>query len=103
VSTLAADGGFDSSFELRRGLGAVGPGQVQGVAFFDYASININSNPWPGAGVNSARLMGAGLGMNWTTPSNTRVKFSLAKPIGTTELVTTPSKARGWLELSTAF
>ncbi len=100
VSTLAADGGFDSSFELRRGLGSWGAGQLQGLAFVDYASVNINAIPWAAAGVNSAQLKGAGLGLNWTTARNTRVKFSLAKPIGATDATT---KTRGWLELTSMF
>lgn len=104
VSAVTADVGLDASFELRHSYGALGAGQLQGVAFFDYANVSINASPWSGAGTNSAQLAGAGVGLNWTTAHNTRVKFSLAKPVGAApDVIATPSKLRGWLELSTSF
>ena len=100
VSTKAGDSGIDTSFELRHALGAVGSGQLQGVAFYDHASVTLSANPWQNSDSNTAQLKGAGLGLNWTTARNTRVKFSLAKPIGATDATT---KTRGWLELTSMF
>jgi hemolysin activation/secretion protein len=96
--------GLDTSFELRRNLGALGPGRLQGLAFFDYATVNINAYPWPGAGNNSAQLAGAGVGLNWSTARNMRVKCSLATPLGgAPDSVSSTSKLRAWLELSAMF
>jgi hemolysin activation/secretion protein len=83
---------------------ALGAGRLQGLAFFDYSSVNINAYPWPGAGNNSAQLAGAGVGLNWSTARNTRVKFSLATPVGSApDSVSSPAKLRAWLELSAMF
>ena len=104
VSAVTGDVGLDTSFELRRNLGALGPGRLQGLAFFDYATVNINAYPWPGAGNNSAQLAGAGVGLNWSTARNMRVKCSLATPLGgAPDSVSSTSKLRAWLELSAMF
>lgn len=75
---------------------------LQAVAFVDAARISLNHVS--AAGPNTVFLRGAGVGLNWTGPSQWTVRSAIAKPLGTmSPLVAADKCYRAWLELRKAF
>jgi hypothetical protein len=63
----------------------------------------INKNPRV-AGVNSATLSGAGLGLNWSGPQQWSAKLQVAERVGgVSSVIPDPSAVRVWGEINKAF
>ena len=103
VGAAAGDLGYFGSAEWRHELSASDAGQWQAVAFVDSARVTVNQQRWS-AGPNSARLHGAGLGVNWAGGQQWNARAYVAKPVGGTPvLLASRSSARLWVELSRRF
>lgn len=103
VGVAAGDHGYFGSAEWRHDLDTGGAGQWQAVAFFDSARVTVNQQRWS-AGPNSARLHGAGLGVNWAGGQQWNARAYVAKPVGGTPvLLASRSAARLWVELNRRF
>lgn len=105
VGAAAGDLGYFGSAEWRHDLGTAeaGYGSWQGMVFLDTARVTVNRNTWT-AGPDSARLHGAGLGLNWAGPQQWNARTYIAKPLGgTPALLATRNSARVWVELSRNF
>lgn len=103
VGAAAGDLGYFGSAEWRHELSASEAGQWQAVAFLDSARVTVNQQRWS-AGPNSARLHGAGLGVNWAGGQQWNARAYVAKPIGGTPvLLAARSSARLWVELNRRF
>jgi len=100
---VSGDTGVLGTIELRHNVGAGWGGQWQAVAFVDSARVTVNKNTWV-AGTNSARLSGAGLGLNWTGADQWNARAYIAAPIGSRPvLVAGTASARAWVELRKGF
>jgi hemolysin activation/secretion protein len=85
---------------LRHELGVLWYGHMQAVGFVDCEYVTINHTVWA-AGPNSATLSGAGIGLNWSWPSQWNAKASIAAPLDSTPpLNGDNNSARIWLALS---
>ncbi|MDN2673268.1 ShlB/FhaC/HecB family hemolysin secretion/activation protein [Janthinobacterium sp. SUN026] len=103
VGAAAGDLGYFGSAEWRHELSAGDAGQWQAVAFVDSARVTVNQQRWT-PGPNSARLHGAGLGVNWADGQQWNARAYVAKPIGGMPvLLTSRSSARLWVELNRRF
>ena len=103
VGVAAGDLGYFGSAEWRHDLDTGSAGQWQAVAFLDSARVTVNQQRWS-AGPNSARLHGAGLGVNWAGGQQWNARAYVAKPIGGTPvLLAARSSARLWVELNRRF
>ncbi|MGK5029036.1 ShlB/FhaC/HecB family hemolysin secretion/activation protein [Janthinobacterium sp. MDT1-19] len=103
VGVAAGDLGYFGSAEWRHALSASDAGQWQAVAFIDSARVTVNQQRWS-AGPNSARLHGAGLGVNWAGGQQWNARAYFAKPFGSTPaLIASRSSARLWIELNRHF
>ncbi|MES1981688.1 MAG: ShlB/FhaC/HecB family hemolysin secretion/activation protein [Pseudomonadota bacterium] len=103
MGAISGDGGYILNIEFRRDLGMTWHGQWQAVAFVDNAHVAVNRNVWV-AGINSATVSGAGVGINWTGTKQWNAKAYIATPIGSTPvLVASTSSARAWIEVSKGF
>jgi len=73
------------------------------VAFIDSAHVTVNRNVWV-AGTNSARLSGAGVGLNWAGPNQWSARAYIATPIGSIPaLVASTASTRAWVEIGKGF
>jgi hemolysin activation/secretion protein len=103
LGVLSGDTGELGTAEFQHTLGGAWGGTWQAVAFFDSEHIVVNKNPWV-AGVNSATLSGAGLGLNWAGPQQWSAKLDVAERIGAVPtLIHDPSSVRVWAEVNRAF
>lgn len=103
VSAVSGDIGYLLTAELRHTLTTSWLGQWQVIAFFDSARVRVNKDPFV-AGVNSATLSGAGVGLNWAGPKQLMATAYVATPVGPTPaLVGDTASARVWLQLSKGF
>jgi hemolysin activation/secretion protein len=103
MGAVSGDSGYVGTAEFRHDLGAAWQGQWQAVAFIDSAHVTVNEHLWA-AGVNSARLSGAGVGLNWTGPEQWSAKVYVAAPVGSTPaLVASTASARAWIEIGKGF
>ena len=103
MGVLSGDSGYQASVEWRVDLGSLWQGQMQAVAFVDSEHITINKNPWA-AGLNDARLSGAGVGLDWSGPDQWKAGLLLASPVGgKPELLGTTSLLRAWIQISKGF
>ncbi len=103
TGAVSGDIGVLGSIELRHSLGAGWGGQWEAVAFVDSAHVTVNKNTWV-AGTNSARLSGAGLGLNWTGADQWSARAYIATPIGSTPvLVAGTASTRAWIEIRRGF
>ena len=103
MGAVSGDSGYVVSAEYRHAMGAAWGGQWTAVAFIDSAQIEVNKRLWV-AGVNSASLSGAGVGLNWSGVDQWSARANLAAPLGATpELLGTTDTARAWVELSRRF
>jgi len=103
TGALSGDTGYLATAELRHDLGTVWGGPWQAVAFVDTAQVTVNKNTWV-AGTNSARLSGAGVGLNWAGPQQWRAKGMIATRIGSAPtLVASSAHTRAWVEISRGF
>jgi hemolysin activation/secretion protein len=102
TGAISGDTGYLGTVEFRHDLRSA-YGQWQAIAFIDSAHVSINKTTWT-AGLNSASLSGAGVGINWTGPSQWGIKAAIATPIGATPvLVADTSSTRAWIELAKRF
>jgi hemolysin activation/secretion protein len=103
MGAVSGDSGYVASAEFRHDLGSAWQGQWQAVAFIDSAHVTVNKNVWV-AGTNSARLSGAGAGLNWMGPEQWSAKIYVAAPIGSAPvLVANSASARAWIEIGKGF
>jgi hemolysin activation/secretion protein len=104
VGVLSGDSGYQATLEFRHAFAEDWYGRWQGLAFVDTAYLKINTSPAPAVSVNTARLSGAGFGLNWAGPDRWRAKTSVAKPIGAEQaLLAGRQSTRVWVELAKAF
>ncbi len=104
MGAISGDTGYLLSAEFRHDLGhAWQEREWQVVLFADNAQVTVNKNPWI-AGTNSARLSGAGVGLNWIGQNMWSAKAYIAKPLGSTPvLVANTASVRAWAEISKGF
>jgi len=103
LGVLSGDTGELGTVEFQHTLGAALGGTWQATAYFDSEHIVVNKDPWV-AGVNSATLSGAGLGLNWAGPSQWSAKLQVAERVGAVPtLIHDPSSVRVWGEINKAF
>jgi hemolysin activation/secretion protein len=103
LGVLSGDTGELGTVEFQHTLGAALGGTWQATAYCDSEHIVANKNPWV-AGVNSATLSGAGLGLNWAGPSQWSAKLQVAERVGAVPvLIHDPTSVRVWGEIDKAF
>jgi hemolysin activation/secretion protein len=103
MGALSGDTGILGSAEFRHELGVLWNGPLQAVAFADSEHVTINHTVWA-AGPNTVTLSGAGVGLNWTWPSQWNAKAYIAAPLGSTPaLIGTNNSVRAWFALSKGF
>lgn len=103
VGAVAGDTGYFGTAELRRDLGSALNGRWQAIAFVDTAKVTVNETSW-GAGTNTATLSGAGVGLDWTGPSQWHARTYIAMRIGAMPILVARSESRrGWIEVSKGF
>jgi hemolysin activation/secretion protein len=103
LGVLSGDTGELGTVEFQHTIGAAMRGTWQATAYFDSEHIVVNKDTWV-AGVNSATLSGAGLGLNWTGPSQWSAKLQVAERVGAVpSLIHDPSSVRVWGEINKAF
>ena len=96
---ISGDMGYLGTVEFQHNLRSA-YGQWQEIAFIDSAHVRVNKTSWI-AGLNSASLSGAGVGINWTGPKQWDIKAAIATPIGSTPaLVADTQSTRAWIELA---
>jgi hemolysin activation/secretion protein len=99
----SGDTGILGSAEFRHDLGPLWKGQWQAVGFIDSQRLTIDRRAWI-AGENGATLSGAGVGLNWTGPSQWHGRLYVATPIGPTpDLIRSNSSAHAWVEIGKGF
>jgi hemolysin activation/secretion protein len=95
-----ADRGFVLTLEARYTLPVADtvPGQVQLVGFIDTGAVTFSRNPWV-AGVNTRKLSGAGVGLNWSVGNDFFVKAFYAHKVGTQSATSAPdASGRFWVQ-----
>jgi hemolysin activation/secretion protein len=98
LGVLSGDTGELGTVEFQHTLGTVMNGIWQATAYFDSEHIVVNKDPWV-AGVNSATLSGAGLGLNWAGSHQWSAKLQVAERVGAVPtLIHDPSSVRVWGE-----
>ena len=103
MGALSADSGYLEPAEWRHDLGVAWQGHWQALAFLDSAQMTVNKSPWD-PGKNSARLSGAGVGLNWTGPHRWSFKTDIAARLGAAPtLVADTSAVRVWIEVDKGF
>lgn len=103
AGTLSGDSVLRWTAEWRSTIAATEYGTWQGVVFADGAQLTINQKPWTSSD-NTARLSGAGVGINWFGPDNWLGRAYVAKPHGDTpSQLSAPGSTRTWVELSKRF
>lgn len=103
MGAISGDSGYVGIAEFRHNLGSAWHGQWQAVAFVDSAHVTVNKNVWV-AGANSARLSGAGVGLNWAGPNQWSARVYIATPIGSIPvLVASTASTRAWVEIGKGF
>jgi hemolysin activation/secretion protein len=102
TGAISGDTGYLGTIEFRHDLRS-SYGQWQAIAFVDSAHVRINKTTWI-AGLNSASLSGAGVGINWTGSNQWDIKAAIATPIGATPaLVADTRSTRAWIEVAMRF
>jgi len=103
MGAISGDSGYLGIAEFRHVLGMALQGQWQAVVFVDSAQVTVNKTVWA-AGENSARLSGAGVGINWAGPNRWGARAYVATPIGTIPaLVASTASTRAWVEIGKGF
>lgn len=103
MGAVSGDIGYLGTIEFRHNLWQIWGGQWQAVVFADSAHLTVNRTTWA-AGINSATLSGAGMGLNWAGPDQWSAKVYVAAPTGSTPaLVTNAAPARAWVEFGKRF
>lgn len=95
-----ADRGFVLTLEARYTLPVADSvlGQVQLVGFIDTGAVTFSRNPWV-AGVNTRKLSGAGVGLNWSVGNDFFVKAFYAHKVGTQSATSAPdADGRFWVQ-----
>ena len=73
------------------------------MAFVDSEHVTVNKTVRV-AGVNSARLSGAGVGLNWAGPNQWSARAYIATPVGSIPvLVADTASTRAWVEIGKGF
>ncbi|MES2535017.1 MAG: ShlB/FhaC/HecB family hemolysin secretion/activation protein [Pseudomonadota bacterium] len=103
MGVISGDSGYLATIELRHDLVSGWHGSWQAVAFVDSARVTVNTTPWV-AGVNSATLSGAGVGINWTGPYLWSARAYIARPIGAVPVLLAGTEStRAWIEIGKRF
>ncbi|MES3023272.1 MAG: ShlB/FhaC/HecB family hemolysin secretion/activation protein [Pseudomonadota bacterium] len=98
-----SDQGYLGTAEIRYALPATGLGAMRVAAFIDHGHARVNRNPFV-PGVNSRKLSGAGVGLNWYGPWNTALNASLAWKLGDAKPTSDKDRsARAWLQVTKYF
>jgi len=103
VNAVSGDSGYLLTVELRHAFAPGWLGRWQAIAFVDAAHVTVNRDLFE-TGPNSANLGGAGVGLNWTGPSQLSASVSLATPVGERpELAGSTASVRAWFTLGKMF
>lgn len=103
MGAVSGDSGYVGIAEFRHNLGSAWHGQWQAVAFVDSEHVTVNKTVWV-AGANSARLSGAGVGLNWAGPNQWSARAYIATPVGSIPvLVADTASTRAWVEIGKGF
>ncbi len=100
MGVLSGDEGYLGTVELRHNLSRT----WQAIAFWDSEHVIVNTNTWV-AGINSATLTGAGLGLDWSGQDSWNVRTYVAARIDTppASLVPVSSSSRIWVQVGKGF
>jgi len=103
MGAVSGDTGYLLTAEFRHDLESAWQGQWQAGIFVDNAHVTVNKNIWA-AGMNSATLSGAGVGLNWAGQNQWSARVYIAARIGSTpELVGSTASTRAWAEIGKGF
>lgn len=103
MGSVSGDTGYLGTVEFRHDLGTFAGGRWEASAFIDSAHVTVNKQAWA-AGINSATMSGAGIGLNWTTADRWSVRAYIASRLGAApELVADAAASRAWIEISKSF
>jgi hemolysin activation/secretion protein len=103
TGALSGDSGYVGTVEYRRDLGAAAAGRWQAIAFVDSEHLTVNRNTWTPE-INTARLSGAGVGLNFTAGARWYATIDLAAPFGSTPaLVGATKSAQLWSQIGLNF
>lgn len=103
MGAISGDSGYLGIAEFRHNLGTAWRWQWQAVVFVDSAHVTVNKTAWA-AGENSARLSGAGVGLNWAGPNRWSARAYIATRIGSIPaLVASTASTRAWVEIGKGF
>ncbi len=96
VNEACGDSGYVATGELRWNL--PGP-NLQLAAYLDQGHVNLNRDPWTGAGANGRTLAGAGVGFIFSRPGDYALRLDYAWKLGSEEALAAPdSKQRIWVQ-----
>lgn len=98
MGALSGDEGYLGTVELRHALSRF----WQAVAFWDSEHLTVNRNTWV-AGVNSATLTGAGLGLDWADDGWSAKAYVATRIDAPPALVAASSSSRVWVQLGKGF
>jgi hemolysin activation/secretion protein len=103
VDALSANSGLQLTAELRHSFATYWHGRWQAIAFVDGAHVRIDERAFA-PGPNTANLMGAGAGLDWTGPAGTQASLTFAAPFGGRPVLAGHAASeRVWLQLSKGF
>ena len=98
MGALSGDEGYLGTVELRHTLSRF----WQAVAFWDSEHLTVNRNTWV-AGVNSATLTGAGLGLDWSDREWSAKAYVATRIDSPPPLVAASSSSRVWVQVGKGF
>jgi len=100
AGAVSGDSGHLATVEFQHKLDLSRDAQWQAVAFIDNSQVTVNTNTWV-AGINTATLSGAGVGLNWSGSDQWNARAYVATPIGSAPmLVANPESVRVWIGIS---
>jgi hemolysin activation/secretion protein len=103
VGAVGGASGVLGTVEFRHNLPQYLPGTWQAIAFVDSGALRVYRDAFE-PGRNTASLSGAGIGLNWSTPSGWAASATVAAPIGGRPLLAgDEASARVWVEIHKSF
>lgn len=104
VGTVSGATGYIGTAEFRQRLPVFqSAGTLQAIAFVDTGWTKVYANTFA-AGPNTARLNGAGIGLNWVATEGWNAKIDIAKPFGSTPaLLGSRDNFWAWVQVGKSF